>query len=58
MQQQLEPQESKVMALCEKCQCEIYEGEMVYTHYGLIFCSQDCLLESLDIIWLPVEEAV
>ena len=28
MQQQLEPQESKVMALCEKCQCEIYEGEM------------------------------
>ncbi len=58
MQQQLEPPEGKVIAQCEQCLCEIYEGEMVYTHCGLIFCSEGCLLESLDIIWLPVEEAV
>ncbi len=54
-----DPQDAKVMAYCESCHGEIYEGEDVYVVYGAILHADwDCLYHYVDPDFMTVEEAL
>jgi len=54
-----DPQEAEVMAYCEGCGGEIYEGEEVYVVDGEILHAEwECLVQYIDPELMTVEEAL
>jgi len=54
-----DPQDAEVMANCEGCGGEIYEGEDVYVVDGVILHAEwDCLYQYIDPEFMTVEEAL
>ncbi len=54
-----DPQDAEVMAYCEGCGREIYEGEDVYVVDGVILHAEwDCLYQYIDPEFMTVEEAL
>lgn len=54
-----DPQDAKVMAYCESCRREIYEGEDVYVVYGTILHADwECLYRYIDPELTTIEEAL
>lgn len=51
-----DPQEAPVVATCEACGGEIYEGELVYSISGDII-HPDCLAEHTGAVLMSVEDA-
>ena len=53
-----DPQDADVLAYCEGCGGEIYEGEDVYVVDGVILHAEwDCLYQYIDPDFMTVEEA-
>jgi len=54
-----DPQDADVLAYCEGCGGEIYEGEDVYVVDGVILHAElDCLYQYIDPDFMTVEEAL
>lgn len=54
-----DPQAANVLAYCESCGLEIYEGEEVYvTHDAILHADEQCLYEYLGVGCMLIEEAL
>jgi hypothetical protein len=54
-----DPQEAPVMAICEACGGEIYEGEEVYDINGdITHADWECLVQYIDPKVTTIEEAL
>lgn len=54
-----DPQEAKVMAYCEGCGGEIYEGEDVYCiNEDILHFDDECLARYIDPQVMSIEEAL
>ncbi len=54
-----DPQDADVLAYCEGCGGEIYEGEDVYVVDGVILHAEwECLVQYIDPDFMTVEEAL
>ena len=40
-----EPDVEKTYGTCSNCDCELYEGEVIYELDGVKLCSKDCVVE-------------
>ena len=56
----INPPEGEVVALCEDCGSELYEGEEVYQYDDMVFCDWHCLkshlIDTLDIQYKTLGE--
>ena len=54
-----DPQDADVLAYCDSCGKEIYEGEEVYiVHDAVIHAEDECLFEYLGIEKVTIDEAL
>ena len=54
-----DPQEAEVMAYCEGCEGEIYEGEEVYVvENAILHADWDCVVQYIDPEVKTIEEAL
>jgi len=48
--------EPKILAYCPHCNEPIYEGDEVYEFDGQWFCTENCILEYLEVKRVTAEE--